>query len=156
MPAEDHTPSQLCAGQDLDGQVLARQIPRGRGLIVVGAVSMAVGVALGAFGAHALRDVLGAKQLEWWHTAQEYMVWHALGLVLIGMLESSRRRMTVIGWLFVVGTLVFSGSLFAMSLGGPTWLGAVTPIGGASFIVGWVLLAVSFRGLVPSAPESRL
>ncbi len=124
--------------------------------IVVGAVSMALGVALGAFGTHALRDVLSAKQLAWWHTAQEYMVWHALGLVLLGLLESSGRRLTVVGWLFVVGTVVFSGSLFAMALGGPTWLGAITPIGGASFIVGWVLLAVSFRGKVPSAPESRL
>jgi uncharacterized membrane protein YgdD (TMEM256/DUF423 family) len=110
--------------------------------IVVGAVSMAVGVALGAFGAHALRDSLTAKELDWWRTAQEYQVWHALGLVLLGILESSGRRLSVVGWLFVVGTLVFSGTLYAMALGGPTWLGAVTPIGGASFIVGWLVLAV--------------
>jgi uncharacterized membrane protein YgdD (TMEM256/DUF423 family) len=113
--------------------------------IVVGAVSMAVGVALGAFGAHALRDSLTAKELDWWRTAQEYQVWHALGLVLLGLLESQGRRLALSGWLFVVGTLVFSGTLYAMSLGGPTWLGAVTPIGGASFIAGWIALALSAR-----------
>jgi uncharacterized membrane protein YgdD (TMEM256/DUF423 family) len=113
--------------------------------IVVGAVSMAVGVALGAFGAHALRDSLTAKELDWWRTAQEYQVWHALGLVLLGLMESQGRRLALSGWLFVVGTLVFSGTLYAMSLGGPTWLGAVTPIGGASFIAGWIALALSAR-----------
>ena len=113
--------------------------------IVVGAVSMAVGVALGAFGAHALRDSLTAKELDWWRTAQEYQVWHGLGLVLLGLLESSGRRSTVAGWLFLVGTLVFSGTLYSMALGGPTWLGAVTPIGGASFIAGWIALTLSAR-----------
>jgi uncharacterized membrane protein YgdD (TMEM256/DUF423 family) len=106
---------------------------------------MAVGVALGAFGAHALRDSLTAKELDWWRTAQEYQVWHALGLVLLGLLESQGRRLALSGWLFVVGTLVFSGTLYAMALGGPTWLGAVTPIGGASFIAGWIALALSAR-----------
>jgi uncharacterized membrane protein YgdD (TMEM256/DUF423 family) len=113
--------------------------------IVVGAVSMAVGVALGAFGAHALRDSLTAKELDWWRTAQEYQVWHALGLVLLGLLDPSGRRLAAVGWLFVVGTLVFSGTLYAMALGGPPWLGAVTPIGGASFIAGWIALALSAR-----------
>jgi uncharacterized membrane protein YgdD (TMEM256/DUF423 family) len=108
--------------------------------IVVGAVSMSVGVALGAFGAHALRDVLSSKELEWWRTAQEYQVWHALGLVMLGLLNGPR----LVGWLFVAGTLAFSGSLYALALGGPGWLGALTPVGGASFIAGWLVMAVSF------------
>jgi uncharacterized membrane protein YgdD (TMEM256/DUF423 family) len=113
--------------------------------VVVGAASMAVGVALGAFGAHALRDTFDAKQMEWWHTAQEYQVWHALALVLVGLLSSSGRRLGVVGWLFIAGTLVFSGSLYAMALTKATWLGAITPIGGASFIAGWIALAMQFR-----------
>ncbi len=114
--------------------------------IVVGAVSMAVGVALGAFGAHALRDVFDAKQLAWWHMAQEYQVWHALGLVLVGLIEAhTQRPRTLVAWLFVAGTVVFSGSLYLMALTKATWLGAITPIGGASFILGWIVLAVSMR-----------
>jgi uncharacterized membrane protein YgdD (TMEM256/DUF423 family) len=119
--------------------------------VVVGAVSMAVGVALGAFGAHALRDTLAVEQLGWWHTAQQYQVWHALGLVFLGLLERNGRRVTFPSWCFVVGTLVFSGTLYGMALGGPRWLGAVTPIGGASFILGWLALALSRRREAPEA-----
>jgi uncharacterized membrane protein YgdD (TMEM256/DUF423 family) len=106
--------------------------------VVVGAVSMAIAVALGAFGTHALRDTLTDKQLGWWATAQQYQVWHSLALLAVGIIGASR----AVGWLFVVGIAVFAGTLYAMALGGPTWLGAVTPIGGASFIAGWLLLAV--------------
>ena len=110
----------------------------------IGAVSMAIAVALGAFGAHALRDTLTDKQLGWWNTAQQYQVWHALALVLLGVIEAhSGSPIKAPAWLFVVGTLVFSGTLYAMALGGPTWLGAITPVGGASFIAGWLTLAVS-------------
>jgi uncharacterized membrane protein YgdD (TMEM256/DUF423 family) len=110
----------------------------------VGAISMAVGVALGAFGAHALRDTLTGRQLDWWHTAQQYQVWHALALVLLGLIErQTDRSLKLAAWLFVAGTLVFSGTLYGMALGGPSWLGAVTPLGGASFIAGWVVLAVA-------------
>lgn len=100
---------------------------------------MAVAVALGAFGTHALRDTLTDKQLGWWATAQQYQVWHSLALVLLGLLPVNK----IAGWLFVVGIAVFSGTLYAMALGGPTWLGAVTPIGGASFIAGWLTLVYS-------------
>ncbi len=111
--------------------------------ITIGAISMAIAIALGAFGTHALRDTLSDKQLDWWHTAQQYQVWHALALVLLGLLQDRNQRLaTASAWLFFVGTLVFSGTLYAMALGGPTWLGAVTPLGGASFITGWVALAV--------------
>ena len=115
--------------------------------IVVGSLSMALGVALGAFGAHALQDQLTPKELGWWQTAQQYQVWHALGLVLLGLLQKSGREHKTVAWLFVVGTIVFSGTLYAMALGGPTWLGAFTPLGGASFIAGWVALAWASRRL---------
>jgi uncharacterized membrane protein YgdD (TMEM256/DUF423 family) len=112
--------------------------------ISIGAASMAIAVALGAFGAHALRDSFSEKQLDWWTTAQHYQVWHALALVLLGLLDGrGPRRPSVAAWLFVAGTAVFSGTLYGMALGGPTWLGAVTPIGGASFIAGWIALAVA-------------
>ena len=111
--------------------------------VLVGALSMAVAVALGAFGAHALRDVFDSKQMEWWHTAQEYQVWHALALVVAGLIEGQTgRSMRAVAWLFVAGTLVFSGSLYLMALTGQTWLGAITPFGGAAFIAGWITLAV--------------
>ena len=106
---------------------------------------MALSVALGAFGAHALRGSLTAQQTEWWRTAQEYQVWHALGLVLVGVLEGGGRRLSSVGWLFVAGTAVFSGCLYAMALSGPTWLGAVVPVGGVCFITGWLALAASSR-----------
>ena len=109
--------------------------------LVVGSFSMALAVALGAFGAHALQDQLTPKELEWWQTAQQYQVWHALGLVLIGLLDRGGRALRASAWLFCCGTVVFSGTLYAMALGGPTWLGAITPIGGVSFIAGWLALA---------------
>ena len=105
---------------------------------------MAVGVALGAFGAHALRDTFDAAQLELWKTAQEYQIWHALGLVLVGILEAQRKKpLALVGWLLIAGTLLFSGSLYALAFTGQNWLGAVTPLGGACFIAAWLAFAVA-------------
>ncbi|MEO7411019.1 MAG: DUF423 domain-containing protein [Sphingomicrobium sp.] len=96
-------------------------------------------VLLGAFAAHALKARLGVEALGWWHTAVEYQMWHALAVVGIGL--SGRTRFHLAGWLFVGGIILFSGSLNAMALGAPHWLGAVTPLGGLAMIGGWIVLA---------------
>jgi uncharacterized membrane protein YgdD (TMEM256/DUF423 family) len=101
-------------------------------------------VALGAFGAHGLRSWLGAepdgtRRLEWWNTAAHYHLTHALALALAAWLvdRGGGTSASVAGWCFVLGTALFSGSLYAMTLTGQTRLGAITPIGGLLFLLGW-------------------
>lgn len=101
-------------------------------------------VLLGAFGAHALRDVLDPKQHELWHTAVDYHVWHALALALAVALGHARSRQVAIG-AFAVGIVLFSGSLYALALGAPRWTGIITPFGGIAFVVGWIVLGLSLR-----------
>ena len=101
-------------------------------------------VLLGAFGAHALRDVLDPKQHELWHTAVDYHVWHALALVLAVGLGQARSRRVAIG-AFALGIVLFSGSLYALALGAPRWTGIITPFGGLAFVVGWIALGLSLR-----------
>lgn len=110
-----------------------------------GAVLGAVGVAMGAFGAHALRSRVEARQLEIWDTAARYQLWHALALVLVGLwvARDAVPAARLAGGAFLAGTLIFSGSLYLLVLTGKTWLGAITPIGGVLLIVGWVALAVA-------------
>ena len=109
--------------------------------IAIGAVCGFLGVALGAFGAHGLQGRATPEQLEWWRTASLYHLLHVLPLVVIGVLPAGRRGTAAVGWTTLAGILLFSGSLYAMGLGGPRWLGAVTPFGGLAFLVGWLLLA---------------
>ncbi len=111
----------------------------GRRLIAAGAVLAGSAVLLGAFGAHALKARLDAEALGWWHTAVEYQMWHALAVVGLGLSPIARLRLPA--WLMAGGAMVFSGTLYAMALGAPRWLGAVTPIGGMLMIAGWGLLA---------------
>lgn len=105
-----------------------------------GALLAASAVALGAFGAHALRSTLGATELGWWQTAVQYQMWHALALLAIAALPLRSRAAA---WLIGDGTLIFSGSLYAMALTGTRALGAVTPVGGALMILGWLALAAA-------------
>ena len=101
----------------------------------------ATAVLLGAFGAHALRDVLDARGSELWHTAVSYHFWHALALALSGAVAHGRaRRVAIVA--FLCGIVVFCGSLYALALGAPRWLGAITPLGGVAFIVGWMALGI--------------
>jgi uncharacterized membrane protein YgdD (TMEM256/DUF423 family) len=109
----------------------------------VGALLAAIGIGLGAFGAHGLRAVLDEAALGWWHTAVQYQMWNAIGLVALGALP---RRLGLAALLIGAGVLVFSGSLYVMALTGARWLGMVTPIGGALMIAGWVSAAWSLRG----------
>lgn len=95
-----------------------------------------LGVGLGAFGAHGLESVASEEQLEWWGTATLYLMLHVPALLALDHLPS-RRGLCLAGRAFLVGVLVFSGTLYAMGLGGPRWLGAVTPLGGTALMVGW-------------------
>lgn len=111
--------------------------------IAVAAVSAFIAVAAGAFGAHGLKARLGADLLEVFETGARYHLFHALGLGLVGLLGVARPGTPVNGpaWALLVGTVVFSGSLYLLALTGQRWLGAITPIGGTAFLVGWAWLA---------------
>jgi uncharacterized membrane protein YgdD (TMEM256/DUF423 family) len=118
--------------------------------IALGALSGLISVAAGAFGAHALKERLAADLLLIFETAARYQMYHALALVLVGVLalrgglpERVSAPLQLAGALFVVGTVLFSGSLYVLSLSGQRWLGAITPLGGLAFLAGWLALAWS-------------
>lgn len=113
--------------------------------MVLGCVFAGLGVAAGAFGAHALRDVLAPDSLEIYDTATRYQLFHALALVFIGVGSQQwpSKRWRLAGWLFAVGIVVFSGSLYALAITGVGWLGAITPVGGACFLGGWLTAALA-------------
>lgn len=108
-----------------------------RRILLAGAVLAALGVALGAFGAHALRATLDERHLGWWRTGVEYQMWHAIALIA---LAAAPVRSGLPAGLLVVGTVLFSGSLYATALTDARWLGAVTPIGGILMIAGWFVV----------------
>jgi uncharacterized membrane protein YgdD (TMEM256/DUF423 family) len=115
----------------------------------LGAVLALVAVGLGAFGAHGLRSSLSAADLATFETAARYQMYHALGLLAVAWVYARwpGTLVAVAGWLFVSGIVVFSGSLYTLVLTGQRWLGAVTPLGGLCFLVGWALVAwTAFRG----------
>lgn len=111
--------------------------------LVLGAVLAGLGVGLGAFGAHGLRAVLSAEDLATFEIGVRYQMYHALGLLVVAWLsaQAPSATATAAGWAFVTGIVVFSGSLYLLVLSGQRWLGAVTPIGGVAFLLGWALLA---------------
>jgi uncharacterized membrane protein YgdD (TMEM256/DUF423 family) len=111
-----------------------------------GAVWALLGVGLGAFGAHGLKSVATEQGLGWWETAARYHLFHGVAMVLLGLLQQHRPGGDAAGWCFLGGSVLFSGTLYAMALGGPRWLGAVTPIGGLGMMLGWLLLALHARG----------
>jgi uncharacterized membrane protein YgdD (TMEM256/DUF423 family) len=115
-----------------------------RVFLALGGLSGGLAVALGAFGAHALRGRLGPEDLAIFETGVRYQMYHALALLAVGLWiahAGQSRTLAAAGWLFVAGTVVFSGSLYLLTLTGQRWLGAVTPLGGVAFIAAWLLLA---------------
>lgn len=113
-----------------------------------GAIAMALAIGFGAFGAHAVKARVGASAMGWWETAAQYHAYHALGLFAVAWIAtwSTRPRLiTAAGVAHVVGMLLFCGSLYAMTLTGMRGLGAITPIGGTAWIVGWICLALATR-----------
>jgi len=116
--------------------------------ITLGAICAFLAVGLGAFGAHGLKNSLSADMLAVYHTAVDYQMWHAIGLLFIGLLslQIPSKTLHLSGWLMFAGILIFSGSLYALSLSGIKILGAITPIGGALFLIAWAMLAyASFK-----------
>lgn len=112
--------------------------------MLAGAVYGFLGVALGAFGAHGLADVLEAREATAiWKTAVHYQMWHALGLLLLGLLHREDFSVGFAGTTFVIGTAIFSGTLYGIGLGGPRWLGAITPLGGLCLLAGWLFLVLA-------------
>jgi uncharacterized membrane protein YgdD (TMEM256/DUF423 family) len=112
--------------------------------LLIAALALAAAVALGAFGAHALKGRLAIEMLATYHTAVEYHFWHALGMLGVGVLMSRSpgdSALRWVAWLLIAGLLLFSGSLYLLALTGASWLGAVTPLGGVAFIAAWLWLA---------------
>ncbi|MBI2760664.1 MAG: DUF423 domain-containing protein [Chloroflexi bacterium] len=110
----------------------------------LGAALAALGVMTGAFAAHGLKDRISPDDLDTWETAARYHLIHAVALLAVAYASGrwGGGLTTAAGWLFVAGIILFSGSLYALSLSGVKALGAITPFGGLSFIVGWILLIV--------------
>jgi uncharacterized membrane protein YgdD (TMEM256/DUF423 family) len=114
----------------------------GSGWIAAGALGCALAVVLGAFGAHALRGRLDAHALELWGTAAQYLMYGALGVLAVGLsVRTGLVGAARAGWPLAVGTALFSGTVAGLALGGPRWLGAVTPVGGTLMIAGLLVLA---------------
>lgn len=113
-------------------------------LFISGALSGGLAVALGAFGAHGLRERLTPQLLETFETAVRYEIYHAFAILVVAfaLTRWQSNLLPLAGWAFVVGTILFSGSLYVLALTGMRWLGAITPFGGVAFIAGWILLAV--------------
>ena len=114
-----------------------------RNFVLVGAVFAALSVAAGAFGAHSLKAIIPAEMLTVFETAARYQMYHALALLIIGGMASHvpERDIRIAGWCFVGGIVLFSGSLYVVALTGARWVGAMTPLGGAAFLAGWIALA---------------
>lgn len=118
-------------------------IPTARLFVGLGAASAGIGVAAGAFGAHGLSSRLEPRMLEVFEVGVRYQMYHALALLAVGLVlgRSASGALTFAGYSFLVGTLLFSGSLYALSLSGISKLGAITPIGGLAFLAGWAAFA---------------
>ena len=111
---------------------------------LLGSILAFSAVLLGAFGAHAIKETLSAHDsIQTWETAVRYQMWHALSLILLSMIRLTQPTPKMIGPCFTIGTLLFSGSLYGLALDGPKWLGPITPLGGLSLMIGWLLLAYS-------------
>ncbi|MCB0352978.1 MAG: DUF423 domain-containing protein [Bdellovibrionales bacterium] len=113
----------------------------------VAALFLAAGVALGAFGAHGLKEVLDAYGRDIWEKAAFYHLTHSLGALIVGLLglipAANFLSSTKIAWVLLIGVVIFSGSLYLLAVTKQRWLGAITPIGGSAFIVAWIWLAIA-------------
>ena len=114
--------------------------------LILGSAGAFLAVALGAFGAHALKQSLPPDMLAVFETAVRYQMYHSFALLVVGWaLDRFHLQLfTIAGWLFVAGIVLFSGSLYALALTGIRWLGAITPFGGLAFLAGWLVLAIGF------------
>ncbi|AJY75627.1 DUF423 domain-containing protein [Paenibacillus beijingensis] len=116
-------------------------------LLLLGSLAMFLAVALGAFGAHALRKKLTEDTMKVYQTGIQYHLAHALGLLLLGVIAENAdhsSQVVLAGWFLLAGIVLFSGSLYALSLTGIRKLGIITPFGGIAFLTGWVILMFAF------------
>ncbi len=112
--------------------------------LLLGSINAFLAVALGAFGAHGLRSKLSAEMLAIYQTGIQYHMFHAVGLMIVGLVFqwiSNSSVMIWAGWSMIFGILIFCGSLYILSISGVRWFGAITPIGGLGFLAGWLLFA---------------
>jgi uncharacterized membrane protein YgdD (TMEM256/DUF423 family) len=116
-----------------------------RFFFIVGAIMAFLAVALGAFGAHALKNRLTPDMLDIFEVGVRYHMYHALGLLAVAWATSRwpESNVTAAGWAFIVGIIIFSGSLYILSMTGMRWFGAITPLGGLAFLIGWAILVWS-------------
>ncbi len=115
--------------------------------LIAGSINAALAVLLGAFAAHGLKNRLSDYSINVFNTATEYHFYHALGLLIVGIimhLGITAKSVGISGLLMLVGIILFSGSLYLLAITGTKWLGAITPLGGIAFISGWVFLAIAF------------
>jgi uncharacterized membrane protein YgdD (TMEM256/DUF423 family) len=120
-------------------------------ILMTASILLALAIAIGAFGAHGLKAHLSNEMLQTYKTGVDYHFYHALGLLSIGVLSISYPS-SLLNWsaiLLSVGIILFSGSLYVLSIIGIKWLGAITPLGGLSFIAGWVLLFIAVWKKIP-------
>jgi uncharacterized membrane protein YgdD (TMEM256/DUF423 family) len=117
---------------------------KNKNILLAGSVFTTLAVLLGAFGAHALKKILSPDMLAIYQTAVQYQFYHALGLLAVGIigLHYPSKWIRLAGIFLIAGIIVFSGSLYVLSLSGIKAFGAITPIGGISFVIGWIFLAV--------------
>ena len=128
----------------IQGSIITIYMPITHQYRLLGSILALCAVLFGAFGAHALKETLSAHDsIQTWETAVRYQMWHALALILLSMISLKHPIPKMTGPCFVVGTLLFSGSLYGLALDGPKWLGPVTPLGGLCLTIGWSLLAYS-------------
>ncbi len=115
--------------------------------IKLGAFMMALSVAFGAFGAHALKDLLDEHMTKVYHTAVEYQFYHSLGMFVVAFVAyiNDDKKVKIAGYIMVISTAIFCGSLYIMTITELKWLGAITPIGGTGFIISWIMLLVSLN-----------
>jgi uncharacterized membrane protein YgdD (TMEM256/DUF423 family) len=113
--------------------------------LTIGGISGALAVLMGAFGAHGLEGKLSVDMLKIYHTGVEYQFYHTFALIAVGLLalRVDSKKLAAAGWCFLSGIMLFSGSLYALAISGITKLGAITPIGGLLFIIGWILLTIA-------------
>ena len=116
-----------------------------RFFFTAGAIAAFIAVAFGAFGAHSLKNRLTPEMLNIFETGVRYQMYHALGLLAVAWASSRwpENNLNASGWAFIVGIIIFSGSLYILSIFGIRWLGAITPIGGLAFLIGWAILVWS-------------
>jgi uncharacterized membrane protein YgdD (TMEM256/DUF423 family) len=122
-----------------------------RTFFMIGSILSGIAVATGAFGAHGLKNLVSAQALETWDKAVRYQMYHGLALLVLAWAlthwPEQAKLLGIGGWLFLAGTILFSGSLYVLVLSGVKWLGAITPLGGVAFVAGWLYLVIAaWRG----------